>query len=49
EGILIDPLNQTVTVYRVQEDNIVLNVRRNPHTFTSRILNGFVLDLQDIL
>ncbi|CAG8743071.1 15129_t:CDS:2, partial [Funneliformis mosseae] len=46
EGILIDPLNQTVTVYRVQQDNIVMNVRRNPRTFTSRILNGFVLDLQ---
>ncbi|CAG8577780.1 11182_t:CDS:2 [Funneliformis caledonium] len=26
EGILIDPLNQTVTVYRVQEDNIVMIV-----------------------
>ncbi|CAG8680530.1 11188_t:CDS:2, partial [Funneliformis mosseae] len=46
EGILIDPRNQTVTVYRVDGNDIVWNVRRDPRTFTSRILNGFVLNLQ---
>ncbi|CAI2196625.1 13608_t:CDS:2, partial [Funneliformis geosporum] len=47
EGILIDPINRTLTIYRVDRNgDIVWNTRRNTRTFTFQILNGFVLNLQ---
>ncbi|CAG8613208.1 7738_t:CDS:2, partial [Funneliformis mosseae] len=46
EDILIDPINQNVTIYRAHGNEIVWNVLRNPRTTTSRILNGFVLNLR---
>ena len=49
EGILIDPINRTVTIYRVRENYIVWNVQRNLRIITSQILNGFVLDMQGII
>ncbi|RGB29808.1 restriction endonuclease type II-like protein [Rhizophagus diaphanus] len=49
EGFLIDPINQTVTIYRINGNNIVWNERRNPRTVTSQILNGFVLNMQGII
>ncbi|CAB4414172.1 unnamed protein product [Rhizophagus irregularis] len=45
EGILIDPLDQTLTWYRINGNNVVWRTRNNPSTFRSRILNGFTLNL----
>ncbi|CAB5363369.1 unnamed protein product [Rhizophagus irregularis] len=49
EGILIDPIDRTLTCYRISRNNIVWETRNNPRSFTSRILNGFVLNLNNII
>ncbi|CAB4479185.1 unnamed protein product [Rhizophagus irregularis] len=49
EGILIDPIDRTLTCYRISRNNIVWGTRNNPRSFTSRILNGFVLNLNNII
>ncbi|PKY17494.1 hypothetical protein RhiirB3_430135 [Rhizophagus irregularis] len=48
EGILIDPLDQTLTWCRINGNNVVWNTRNNPSTFRSRILNGFTLNLHGL-
>ncbi|PKK74152.1 hypothetical protein RhiirC2_775112 [Rhizophagus irregularis] len=49
EGILIDPIDRTLTCYRISRNNIVWGTQNNPRSFTSRILNGFIFNLNNII
>ncbi|CAG8552964.1 3698_t:CDS:2 [Paraglomus occultum] len=49
EAFSIDPINGTARIYRVQRNNITWLEYTNPLSLKSRVLNGFVLNLQGIL
>jgi len=49
EGFLLDPITQNARIYSKGNHYIHWRDLGNPPTISSRILNGFVLDLQEIL
>jgi len=49
EGFLLDPITRNAKIYFKGNHNIHWRDLGNPPTISSQILNGFVLDLQEIL
>ena len=49
EGFLLDPITQNARIYFKDNHHVHWRDLGNPPTMPSRILNGFVLNLQGIL